>query len=947
MKCYAMLIALALSSAVWAADASDDKLPRDPNNVYGQFDNGLKYIVRKNANPPGKVALYLHVKTGALNETDQQNGLAHFLEHMAFNGSTHYEPGKLIPLLNHLGMTFGADTNAHTNLWETVYKLTMPDTKDKTIDTALTIFSDYASGLGLAKVQIDSERRIILEESRSRKSVEQRLRKKLIKELFADTRLATHDVTGDDEQIKTFPQDQFQDYWNTWYRPENMTLVVVGDIDPQSIIDKAREKLGSFAARAPSREPMKAGLQPLVAPRTLLNTDPEAVSGSVTLLALQPARLPITTRSQLKRDVLEAVSEWIVNRRFSDIVRKGNAPFRHASVDSDDFLHEAYEVTASASGQPEDWNKMLDGVIAEVSRAIDHGFTSHELDLARSEMISGAEQAVRTESTRDSVSIVKGLAGEVGLDLPMLSAQQRLDLMKEILDQITADDLHKTFVDNFKTRNYAYILTMPSSKEGLKLPGNDDILAAANAAWAKKTEAPTEVKLAGSILPSEPDAGKVVSQDTDKDLGITNVTFANGVVMHHKFSDYKKDQAAISILMPGGSIEETAANRGVGAVASIILARPATSRFTSSQIRDLLTGKNVSVGGGIGFDTLDLGVAGSPRDLKIGMQLAYAILTDGVLEQSALDDWKKMEIQGLEARKTSAQAQLTDAMSATFFGGDVRMTPLTREIIDRQERAPAEAWFKRIVGHAAVEVTVVGDLPLNDALELVGKYVGSLPKRTDDFATLNSLRKFDRAPGPFSKTVHFKALTPKAIVYSGFISCDALDPERRPLSLATQIITVRMIERIRKQEQLVYSIGCSNTPGRSLPGTGTISASAPTDPQNADKLAQTILEMLREFADKGPSEDELATAKKQIANRLESQMKEPSFWMAQIEDMAYRGRPIDDLKQLPGIYQTFTVDQVRDAMRKYVKDDRMMCYEVIPDVAPATEPAKTAASRAQ
>lgn len=923
--------------------AAAERLPRDPANAYGQFDNGLKYIVRKNANPPGKVVLYLHVKTGALNETDQQNGLAHFLEHMAFNGSQHYKPGELVPLLNHMGMTFGADTNAHTNLWETVFKLTMPDTKPETIDTALTILADYANGLSLPKEEIDSERGVILEESRARKSVAQRLRKQSTRELFADTRLAVHDVTGDEDQIKTFPREQFEDYWNTWYRPENMTLIVAGDIEPKAVIAAAKTKLEWVKDRAPAREALKAGIKPFAAAQAIIVTDPEQVSGGISLIALQPARLPITTRAQLRRNIENAVSEWIVNRRFSDIVRKGGAPFRRASVDSDDFLHEAYEVSASAGGEAEDWNKMLDAVVAEISRAIDHGFTARELELAKNELLSGASRAVKTESTRNSSAIVAQLANAVGQDYPMLSAKQRLDYMTEELASITTDDLHNAFVNNFKTKNYAYVLTMPESKQDLKLPSKDDVLAAASAAWAKKTQPPEDTKLAGSILASEPDAGKVVSKDTDQDLKVTTVTFANGVVMHHKFSDYKKDSVAVEMTLPGGEIEETAENRGVSDVASLMVARPATSRFTSSQLRDLLTGKNVAVGGGIGFDAMTISVSGSPSDLPAGMQLAYAILTDGVLEQSALDNWRKLELRSMESRKTSAQFHLAEAMSLTFYGGDLRMAPVNEQIVKRQERSAAEAWFRRIADNAAIEVAVVGEIPLDDAVALVAKYVGSLPKRTKDLASLDKLRKLERPPGPFTKRVGFSSTTPKAMVLAGYESCDALDPERRPLVLASHIISDRMIERIREKEQLVYSIGCHNSPAVSISGTGMLVASAPTDPGKTEKLAAVVIDMFKEFADKGPSEDELKTAKKQIANRLSSEMKEPGFWMSQLNDITYRRRSIAELKQLPDVYQTFTVEQVRDAVRKYVKDERLIEVQVVPKstssgTAPASQP---------
>lgn len=947
----ALTLLLTICLVAFAQDskpASGDELPRDPNNVYGKFDNGFSYVIRKNANPPGKIALNLHVKTGSINESEQQNGLAHFIEHMAFNGSTNFKPGELIPLMSKLGMVFGADSNAHTTLHETVYKLTMPDTKPETIDLALKIFADYANGLKFGDDEISSERGVILEEKRSYLSVEERMQKLLMQKVFADTKLARHDVIGDEETLNTIQRSEFVDYWDAFYRPENMTLVVVGDIDLQAVIAQAKDRFANIKGRGESRQAAKVGLKPTQSTRAFIFTDPEQVSAEVGFMAVKPARPPTVTAAQLRQELVDNLANWIVNRRFDELVRKGGAPFRDASVDDQDFLNEATFVQAQGDGEPQDWNKILDAVIAEVSRAFDHGFTDSEVDLAKSERLSNAERAVQTESTRDSGQIVAGLSGAIGRHRPIMSAEQRLDFTKQFLGTINKDELHKAFVDNYKSSAYNYILTMPSNKEGLKLPSTDDVLAAASAAWAKKTDAQQEQKLAGTILASEPDAGKVATSETDKDLNITTIKFENDVVMHHKFTDYKKDQVSVKITLPGGVIEETAANKGISEVASLIGQRPATSRFTSSQLRDLMTGKKVTVRGGIGIDALSLSVSGSPGELPLGMQLAYAILTDGRLEESALDEWKKTQLQVHEMKKSRPEGQLLDALAKTIYGGDIRMLDMTAEQIKSQERSPAEAWFKRIAGNAAIEVAVVGDIKLDDATALISKYVGSLPKRTGKFDDLSPLRKINRGPGPYKESIQVKAIADKAMTLAGFISCDELDPERRPLTVASQILTDRMNDRIREKERLVYSIQAFNKPGKEFPHTGFMAAAAPTDPKNVDKLADVIIEMFKEFADKGPSEEELTTAKKQIANTLKDQMKEPNYWLQQIGELTYRGKTLSEIKQMPQIYQTYTSAQIQDAVKKYLKDDSIVKIEISPEgteaaapaPAPATQPSK-------
>lgn len=277
-----------------------------------------------------------------------------------------------------------------------------------------------------------------------------------------------------------------------------------------------------------------------------------------------------------------------------------------------------------------------------------------------------------------------------------------------------------------------------------------------------------------------------------------------------------------------------------------------------------------------------------------------------------------------------------------MFNDDPRMLPLTAADVSRLsgQRSQAQEWFKRIVGKAAIEVAVVGDIDLKEATDLVAKYVGSLPQRAGKFDSLDPLRKLDRKPGPTNVTVRFSGITPKAYVLAGMFTCQELDPERRPLVVAAQILSDRMNERIREKEQLVYSIGASNQPGRSLPNTGIMMAAAPTDPKDAERLANEVIEMFKEFADKGPTEDELETAKKQIIQTAEATMKEPSFWMTQISDLRYRGRPLSDIKLLPDIYKTFTTEQVRDVVKKYATDAGTVKIMIIPEGAPSTAPAE-------
>lgn len=293
--------------------------------------------------------------------------------------------------------------------------------------------------------------------------------------------------------------------------------------------------------------------------------------------------------------------------------------------------------------------------------------------------------------------------------------------------------------------------------------------------------------------------------------------------------------------------------------------------------------------------------------------------------------------------KISPRGKMRDAMAEVFYGGDPRFAPMTVELVNKLERSPAEAWYKRIVDNAAIEVAVVGDMSLDDAIDVVSRYVGSLPKRTKGFDALDSLRKLDRKSGPYEKTVKFESITQQAMVVAGFVSNDERDPSRRPLTLAAEIVSERMIKKLREAEQLVYSIRASNQSGRVMPGTGMFTAASSTRPEKADQLADEIIAMFREFAANGPTEEELAVARKQTATELGTAMREPRWWLTQLSEFTYRGRKLEEIKQVPDIFQTFTADDLKKAVNQYLKDDALIRFVIIPEgkTSPATQPAGT------
>ncbi|MBN2445518.1 MAG: insulinase family protein [Phycisphaerae bacterium] len=934
------LAALLLTLTTLTAPLAAEPLPSDSRILTGTLDNGVKWMYRQHDNPPGKMSLMIHVDAGSLNEVDEQQGLAHFMEHMMFNGTEHFPPGELVPFFERIGMEFGADLNAFTGFDQTVYMLFIPDTKTETIDESLMVLSDYAFRALLLEEEIDKERGVIMAELRSGMSPQQRMRDKLWPELFEGSRFAHRMPIGKEEVITGAPRSEFVEFYQTWYRPENVTVLLVGDRAPDDVIPLVKKWFGDYKSPLPPQPAPGPEFKPFNKPRGIIVTDPEMTSCELMISNLRPARPPVTTVEQWRDELVEGIGGWIIGRRYRERVDKGEATYREASAGVHDFFGDATLVEAVAEGEPMDWHKIVDEVVAEIKRAREFGFTQHEMELVRKEIIAGAERSVRTESTRPARSILMAILSAVNDGVPVLSAQQELDLCNKILPTIELAEVNKVFTEHFTPGTFACVLQMPE-KEDIEVPTRDELLAAARQAWEQEVTAPKAKADAGDLLAVLPTPGKVVESTIDADLGITSAWLSNGVRVHHRFMDYKKDAVSINMALAGGTIEETKDNAGVTSVAMLAFRQPATNRLASTDIRDLMTGKNIRVGGGgrgmrAGGDSFDLSIQGSPEDLEAGLQLAHALLTDGVIEQSAFDNWKLESLQRLERMKTMPQFQAMQAMADLLSNGDPRRMFTTEDIINHQTIEEGQAWYNRLCRTAPIEVAIVGDITLEDAMPLIERYLGSLPKR-DRSPSFDGLRKTIRAEGPLSRHVEVETITPQSIAMAGFVAAEGRAvQDRRALELASQILSTRLIKSIREDQGLVYSIGAMYRPSWIYDDSAQFMAGAPCEPGKAELVAEQVHAMFDEFAEQGPTEEELSNAKKQVANNLDTQMREPGYWADILEHYDLHGRSLADEKVEKEAFEAITGDQVRDAVRKYNQPARRFTVTAVP-TKPAEE----------
>ncbi|MCC6677966.1 MAG: insulinase family protein [Phycisphaerales bacterium] len=919
----AILILLAIMTTLLAPHAPQARaqsLPTDPRLVTGTLDNGFSYIILNHPNPPGRASAYMHISSGSLNETDPQRGIAHYLEHMAFNGSANFKPGDVIPFFQSLGLTFGRHQNAFTSFDQTTYQLQLPDNKPETLDKAFLFFSDVAFRLSLLPEQIDEERGIILEEKRTRISAQQRTGEYILARLAPGSTFGDRIPIGTEETILAVKEQDFRDYYSRWYTASNMTLIVVADMDP-ALVEASIRKHFSDAPLVPRPQDRPIGVTPQTESRAIVATDDELTQATVTIARIGPARAPATDIKAFRDDLAERLAFECFNRRLEKKIDAGKLKMLRGSAGAGNQARAIRQTAARASGKPSDWKVMLQDLALEVRRASAHGFKAWEVEDARKEILAGLLQASQRESTLPASAILGAMNARIAAGEPIMAAQQRYDLAEKILPTIEPQELTWIFSAAFDPAALTFIAEMPRSIiDGPPAPSEAELVEVGRQAMSITPAAEDQPRLDKPLLEKEPTPGSIAEQSLHEASGVTSAWLSNGVRVHHRFMDYFKNDVRINVTLAGGELLESDANRGVSRAAATAWTTPATRRLSPTEISDLMVGAKITVSGVAGQDVMNMVITGNPADLDRGLQLAHALLTEPKVEQAPLDKLKTNMIQAIRANKLDPTGRFSQVLADTVYPpGDPRPRFPTEEHVQRLNAPEAQAWLDQRIKESPIEVTIIGDIPLDRALDLAARYFGSLPERPRIGPGLFTAQRTLPAPtAPREQTIDLPTQSAKSMVMCGFGGPDAADlKDVRLMTMAAKILTTRMVKEVREEAQLVYSINANCSPGEIYPGYGLFFTAAPTDPQKVDRLVEKLESMFDTFAKDGPTDDEVTVAKKQQANLLDESMKTPPFWSSQVSALTYRGRNLDDVLAGPAAYESMTASEIREAFTRY------------------------------
>ena len=920
---------------VAAPDPALAPLPLWPEVRRARLPNGLTYYLMKNKKPERRVLLWLAVNAGSVQEDADQRGLAHFVEHMAFNGTARFPKRAIIDYIEHAGMRFGADLNAYTSYDETVYTLEVPADDPAHLDRGLDILRDWAGAVAFDPKEIDLERGVVLEEWRLGRGAGRRLSDKHQATLYRGTRYAERLPIGLPEIVKGAPPAALVRYYRDWYRPEHMAVIVVGDFEDGAAIERLiGAKLGDLRAPAAPRARPRGGVPRADGTRVSIEVDKEQVAQTVSITNMLAHR-PEASAADYRRGVLEEVYSRIFNERLRTLARRRDAPFVGAAASMSGGLRDidGFRRTATVKGgRVED---ALRSVLAEVLRIEQHGFTQAELDRAREAIARGRDRAVDeapTARSRDHAEemVRNFLEGEL-----MIGRAAERDLTREILPRITLAELNGLARGYGGAESRAIVISGP---DGKPLPTREQVLAIADEVGAARLEPWVERPPPRALLAAAPRRGAIAKERQLPEVGVTEWTLSNGVRVLVKPTAFDADGVLLRGSSPGGLAVASAAQYPHARFADDIAALGGVGELDAEDLGKALVGKRASAAASIGAVTESITGSASARDVETMLQLVHLRMTAPRKDEDAIGVWREGLAESLADRERSPDYQMAIKSGEVLWQGHPRRAPVRPADVQRVDADQALAFYRDRFGDASDFVfVIVGAVDLAALRPLVETYLASLPakgrieKERDDGA---------RRVGGAVKRSWRLGQEPKARVSIQYLGDEPWTREKeRDLFVLGRVLAIRLREVLREDLGGVYGVGAGGSLVRSPHQERVFAVSFGADPARLDELLAAARREIAAIQKEGAKEDHLDRVRKGFERERELQLKSNSFWAGWLETAArYGDDPRIVLDPAPMLAR-MTSRNVQAAARRFLDERRYYQAIMLPADAPAAAPA--------
>lgn len=916
-----LFVALVLLSGAVIGQDLKSKLPTDPNLVIGKLDNGLTYYIRPNKKPANKVELRLVVKAGSILENENQKGLAHFMEHMNFNGTKNFKKNDLVSYLQSIGVQFGADLNAYTSFDQTVYILPIPTTKPGNLEKGFQIIEDWAHNALLTDKDIDEERGVVLEESRLGKGADDRMLKKYFPKLAEGSLYADRLPIGTDEVLKTFKYETIRSFYKDWYRPDLQAVVVVGDIDVPTARKMIIEHFAGLKNPAKERERLYIGVNPRKAPEAMVVTDKEATSTDLTIMFPYTRKEESSTLGDYKEDIERDLVLTMINRRLNELAKSSNPPFPYAYVGFDNLVHGHESFLANASFGNDGPEKAINALTAELIRAKQFGFTENELELAKRDVMARIEKSYNERTTTESSRMLEEYIRNFLNKEPIPGIENEYNYHKTFLPAIKLNDVDGLIRHWMANPNTFTLITAPENGE-VKLPTDKQLNDMVAKGFAQTVEKTVEKAVATTLMVTPPPPGKIVSKTNEDGLGATTYTLSNGVKVTIKPTDFKSDEILVTGVKRGGSTGYDAADRSNVNFATDIVENMGVGEFTPTELEKVMAGKNAKVDMTINDVSANISASSSVKDFGTLMQLMHLYMARPRMDAALFNAYKEKQKTMLQFISSNPRAAFADTTVCALYNGN----PLRRMVFPKPED------FEKLNMERAVEIYreefsnadgyhffIVGNIKPEVAMPLIETYLGSLPSSN----RVTMIKDNGVRPVKGSKELRYKKGKEKQSLIMAIYSGEAPYSEDLALKAAAlaEVLNIKVIEEMREKMGAIYGGGFSANVSQYPYERFSIQMQLPCGPENVDKLIAAANEEIKNIREKGPDQKDLDKVKSQWREKHITDVKENKYWSGKLESAIFWGRDKNRIINYQNFVDKLTTDDIKNTARQLFSEN--------------------------
>ncbi len=926
-----LFLFLLFSSTVVAQIDLSSPIPTDPNVRIGKLSNGLTYYIQKNAKPENKVELRLAVDIGSTAERDDQQGLAHFLEHMAFNGTKNFKKNDLVSYLQSIGVRFGADLNAYTSFDETVFMLSIPTEKKELLDKGLLVLNDWASTITLDPEEVQKERGVVLEELRLGKGADQRMRDRYFSKIFRGSVYAERLPIGKKDVLEKFDIKSLIDFYEDWYRPENMAIVAVGSLDVAEMEKKIQEQFSAIKAKRPAKKKPEVSVPDHKETLIAVETDKEAqVTQAQLLFKRAPERPKI--QKDIRRQLVKSFFNGMLNARLDEIRQSPNPPFVFGGAGFGGFVRNKDAYSVFSVTDPNSVKNALAVFLDENNRVKQFGFTPAEFERQKQRHFASLENRYKERDKTESWTFADGYVYHFLTGSPVPGVEFQFNYDKAVVPTITLKEINDLAKEAITADNRVIVVTGPE-KPGTIYPTSDEILALLKHSETVELQPYVDNVVDEALVGDLPAETKIIEEKTDSRFGITYWTLSNGVKVVLKPTDYKADQILLSAFSPGG-LSLVADNKAYsGMFVSQVANESGLKKLSRTQLSKLLAGKQARASISMSDQYEYVNGSSTPKDFETMLQLAYLQFANVNYDPAAFESFLSKQKKFLPGLVSSPQSYFSKEVSKIMTQNHPRSYPFppTVEELDRIKLDDIKAVHADRFGDASDFTFVfVGNFQNADAKPLILKYLGNLPskKRVETWKDLG-IRPPD---GKIEKVIR-KGVDQKSLVQMTFTGPAKYDiNEARSLSALGELLTIKLTEILREEKSGVYGVGAFGSLSKIPYERYSFSINFPCGPENVESLTNAAMAEIVKIH-KGQIDDkDLEKVKEARRVKAREDVRRNEYWALEISRSLLQGLDLYSLEDLERRINEITKADLQNAARKYVKPDERKRFVLLPDV---------------